>query len=660
MNHPFILVSWALFISSAFGASSEIPLKREFPLNEAINPCVNLYEHVCSKTIESFILRPDRRKHVFAFSDSAERILEFKKNYVKNLTTIEADSAISGEVKNFYLSCMNKEARAKEEISEVQKRIQEQNEIKSKEQWFKAEAAKIHSGDSGFISYSAVDNFDDARKSDLMLGVGYSFLPEKSYAKNEELIKAFTILVADFFKTIGLDRPVERAATVVKYEIDRQENRFFPAEARVAFSQRKFFTKNDLLKKYPELQLKSFLDQIPNKTLLRNLNPKTFPFLNKVATTYTLDELKSLGLFYKLHFKLDQGFPKFYEEAFVFANKFLGGKNKRSELDEECTTLTMHRFGPELDYLVIPKMFPNFSSMKVADLASKIKASIIDSLSRNTWLSPKAKKEATRKIATAFMRLVSPQRFEDWKFLPTSDYKIDAYLANIEKRDEISENREFKYFSEMKDIRSWEGVEPLQVNAFYQSSYNQFTMLQGILQYPFYDQNSSEIENLGGIGMVVGHELGHGIDDQGSKYDADGKLRDWMTPKDLKKFKELTRPLVEQYTKAGMNGEFTLGENIGDLVGLTAAYEAAFLRPLETPESELKQLKKKFFLNYARSWCEVQLPGVKELRLKSDPHSLGEARANEVVKHFESYKDVFDCKDSDPMILKASQRVHIW
>jgi putative endopeptidase len=365
-------------------------------------------------------------------------------------------------------------------------------------------------------------------------------------------------------------------------------------------------------------------------------------------------------MFYELREKLDQGYPDFYDKAFIFANKFLGGKNKRSELDEECTTLTMHRFGAEFDYLILPKMFPHFSSEKIAELVSKIKASILASLSKNNWLSPNAKNEAVKKISTAFMRLVSPVTFADWKFLPIVEYGKDSYLANIEKRNELSDDREFSFFRELKDIRSWEGVGPLEVNAFYQPAYNQFTMLQGILQYPFYDQKNAEIENLAGIGMVVGHELGHAIDDQGSKYDASGKLRNWMTENDLKKFKELTKSLIEQYNKAGMNGEYTLGENIGDLVGLTAAYDAAFSLNNTSSEVDLNNQKKKFFLNYARSYCEVQLPGVRDLRLKSDPHSLGVARVNEVVKHFASFKDVFSCKENDPMILSAEKRVHIW
>lgn len=648
------------FISTAlFAASSEIPLKREFPVNDKINPCENLYEHACSKTIASFKLREDRRRHGFAFSDSAERILETKKNTIKELAKNEAATPVEAQLKNFYLACMDKESRAVEEAGFVQKTINDQAKVLTKKDWMINQTARMHSGDLSFIGYYGTDNFDDARKTDLMMGVGYSLLPEKSYAKNEALLKELEVLVIDFFKTIKMDHPEERAKTVIQYEVKQQENKFFPVEARIAYSQRNFITRKELIAKYPDLELKAFLALIPKETLIRKFNPKTFPFLNNIVSTFTLDQLKSLELFYDLYPKLDMGYPKFYSDVFSFRNKYLGGKNKRSELDEECTTIVMDTFGPEFDYIVLPKMFPNFSSEKVAKLVDRIKTSIQASLSKNTWLTPTAKKEAQRKISTAYMRLVAPKTLAEWKFLPTADYSAKNYLANRIHRNEIVDNREFQFFKELKDIRSWEGVEPLTVNAFYQPSYNQFTMLQGILQYPFYDQESSEIENLAGIGMVVGHELGHGIDDQGAKYDADGKLHEWMTAKDLKKFKELTKSLVDQYNQAGMNGAYTLGENIGDLVGLTAAYDASFSKDTSSNE-DLKNEKKKFFLNYARSWCEVQLPGVRELRLKSDPHSLGEARVNEVVKHFAGFAEAFDCKATDKMVLPADKKVHIW
>jgi len=654
-----VIINTLLSINELHATSSEIPLKREFPRDERINPCNNLYEHACNKVIESFELRADRKRHSFAFSDSAERILSFKKNYLKELVAKDAPEPLEGELKNFYLSCTNKEARAKEEKSYVADKLDKIFKIPTKKAWFKAQALRIHSGDPGLIHYYSLDNFDDPKKSDLALGSGYSYLPEKSYAKSLDLIKEFEVLVKDFFIAIKMDRPEERAKVVVQYELDYQDNNLFPVEARLAYSKRSFISRNKLLKKYSELELNLFLNDVPKNLKIRTINQKLLPFLKKITKNYSLEDLKNLQAFYELKGVLDLGYPDFYIKNFAFKNKFLGGKNKRSELDEECTEMTMTKFGPEFDYLVLPKMFPNFSSAKIVEMVEKIKKSILTSLSKNTWLTIKAKKEAQKKIATAYMRLVAPSKYEDWKLLKVSEFNPETYIANIIKRNGVSEAREFEYLKEIKDIRSWEGIQPLQVNAFYEASYNQFTMLQGILQYPFYDQNNSEVENLAGVGMVVGHELGHGIDDQGAKYDSEGKLYEWMSAKDLAKFKELTNALIHQYSKAGMNGDFTLGENIGDLVGLSAAYDAAFT-DVKLSGIELKKEQQKFFLSYARSWCEVQLPGVRELRIKSDPHSLGVARVNEVVKHFSGFKEAFDCKESDPMILPVEKRVHIW
>lgn len=652
-----VLVS--LFSFNALAASSDIPARREFPVNEKTSPCDNLYEHACSKVIESFKLREDRRRHAFAFSDSSERILEFKKKTMAELAKASGNDPIERQLKNYYLSCMNESARGAEEKSYIERKKAELKSIQDKKTWMQLQVHRIHSGDPGFIGYWSLDNFDDPRKSDIVFSPGYTFLPEKSYAKNEELMKELEQVAVQFFKVIGETNPEEKAKVVMKYEADVQNNRLFPVEMRQAFSKRLFVPRKDLPINYPELELREFLDQLPKSTLIRILNPKALPFLARVVKTYNVEDLKNIQLFYELSPRIDKSNPDYYNAMFAFRNKFLGGKNKRSELQEECTELTMHKFGPELDYLVLPKMFPGFSSEKVAEFVGLIRKSLLESLKRNTWLTPKAKKEASRKISQAYMRLVAPQKLEDWKFLRVADYHPEKFLANNDLRDDIAEEREFGYFTKLKDIRSWEGVRPLEVNAFYEASYNQFTMLQGILQYPFYDQDSPLVENLAGVGMVVGHELGHGIDDQGAKWDADGRLREWMSPTDLKKFKELTAALVDQYNKAGMNGEFTLGENIGDLVGLTAAYDAAFRgKALSKEEKEKEQ--RQFFLSYARSWCEVQLPGVKELRLKSDPHSLGVARVNEVVKHFEGFKEAFHCKEGDPMVLTAEKRVHIW
>ncbi len=197
---------------------------------------------------------------------------------------------------------------------------------------------------------------------------------------------------------------------------------------------------------------------------------------------------------------------------------------------------------------------------------------------------------------------------------------------------------------------------PLTVNAGYSPSDNKFMMPIGILQYPFFDREGSLLENLGAVGVVIGHELGHGIDDQGSKYDENGELRDWMSSADLENLSSRGQKMIDQFDKIGHNGQNTLGENIADLVGITFAYRAAFPNPSLASTKD----KQTFFISYARLWCNVTRPGAEEEKLKTDPHSLGWARINEQVKHQKGFAEAFSCKPGDPMTLPESERITIW
>lgn len=176
----------------------------------------------------------------------------------------------------------------------------------------------------------------------------------------------------------------------------------------------------------------------------------------------------------------------------------------------------------------------------------------------------------------------------------------------------------------------------------------------------FYDKNGPDHVNFGAVGAVIGHELGHGIDDKGSKYDKDGRLRQWMSDEDLKTFQKLTGGLVTQFDAIGHNGKLTLGENIGDLVGVTFGYRSAFAGSNASQMDPTAAAKQEFFIQYARLWCGVVRPKLAELLLKTDPHSAMKARVNEQVKHQAGFQEAFSCKDGDKMVLKPEQRISVW
>ena len=177
----------------------------------------------------------------------------------------------------------------------------------------------------------------------------------------------------------------------------------------------------------------------------------------------------------------------------------------------------------------------------------------------------------------------------------------------------------------------------------------------GILQAPFYDESLSDEANLGAVGVVVGHEIGHGLDDQGAKYDGDGKLRQWMSDKDIETFKNQGKGLGKYYTAYGMNAKLTLGENIGDLTGLQFSYNAAF------PNGEgSKASKQEFFVQWGRAWCQKVLPKEYERLVKTDPHSQQPARVNAPVSHIEGYYEAFSCKEGNKMFVPQKDRIVIW
>lgn len=652
------LISFAASDAKKVEPTSEIPAKREFPINAEVNPCEDFHQYVCSIAESRFKLRDDRSHHTFAFNDSRERLLDAKKDFMKNLPKEKNLSPRGQQIKSFYTSCMDIKSRAKEEREKVKKVQAELSKIKTAKSFVNYLNTQAKKGETSFVYLSDRPHLEDPLKLTLYVHVGMMDLPDQTYYEKADVMAAYQNLLTEFFKTVDPtlteEKAQERAVRQVNFQKDFIKTYPVASVRRQRYSEKRTSSQEETLKNYSALNLSQLFEMAPKTAQVNIPIPESIEFLNANMTDEKLDTLKDFYLYKAASEVMDEAYPKFFQTQFDFEKNFFGGPQVRADLQERCTTAAGGTFQLELDQILIDRLFPGFKDEKVMELGSKIRSSIASGLERNTWLSPEAKAEAMKKIKTARLQLVRPQNEKEWDFIPVQKYSSNKFIENNRIHSLARLKKSMEDLKHPANQMSW-GMGPLTVNAYYSPPENKFVLPIGILQYPFYDKDGDMIENLGAVGAVVGHELGHSIDDQGSQFDADGKLREWMTMKDKAEFSKRGQKMIDLFNKAGHDGKLTQGENVADLVGLTFAYQAAFPEGKGTVED-----KKRFYTSYGRVWCNVSRPDFDKMLLKTDPHAQGWARINEQVKHQPAFAEAFSCKSGDKMYLSEKNRVQIW
>jgi len=642
------------------GKSSQIPERREFPVNPSVNACFDFYEYACSGVIDTFELRPDRSRHIFSFSDSSERLLDKKKKYLGGL--LVEKRKLDGREKDLrdnYQACMDPAGSKKDEQTIVERTLKQIDELKSNRDLATWAGSRLDGGAYSGFEIGSIANQDDPAKEDFLVLAAMKTLPERSYYDKQEVVKDLQDVITGFFKALKLKDASKRAARVVAFEKEFAQSFPLPAEMRELFSSKRDIGKKEFAARHPAIDFAPALDKVPGGTLLRDIAPGNFAWVDRQFASGDLETLKDVYRWHSLAGIMDDAYPEFFRKNFEFNRKQLGGPDKRPPRDERCAQMAINQFGKELDSVLIDRLFPDFPTEKFIALAEKVRAEIISGLEQNTWLDRAGKQGAIDKIKTAKLQLVKPRNDEEWDFNPPVKYSPVARHSNAVALEKALNARMFERLGKPRNRDRW-SMSPLTVNAYYSPSDNKFVMPLGILQYPFYDPKAPDHVNLGAVGAVIGHELGHGIDDKGSKYDNEGRLKQWMTDADLDEFKKRTSGLVAQFDAIGHNGKLTLGENIGDLVGLTFGYKTAFSMASGSEVIPPASAKRDFFTQYARVWCGVVRPKMAELLLKTDPHSAIKARVNEQVKHQPGFGEAFSCKEGDKMTLRPDQRVTVW
>ena len=401
---------------------------------------------------------------------------------------------------------------------------------------------------------------------------------------------------------------------------------------------------------------------------LKELDAKQINFykdMNKALQNTTVDEQK-----YYLAFNLLSAAAPYLSDDFVDADfelygKVMSGKQEQQPRWKRSLNTVNGALGEAVGEMYVEKYFPASSKEKMLTLVGNLQTALSERINGLEWMSDTTKAKAQEKLAAFTVKIGYPDKWRDYSGLEIKD---DSYWANVRRSNIFDMAYQLADVDKPVDKSRWH-MNPQTVNAYYNPTTNEICFPAAILQPPFFNPDADDAVNYGAIGVVIGHEMTHGFDDQGRNYDKDGNLIDWWTAEDAVRFKERADKLVDQYDQIIVidtlhaNGRFTLGENIADHGGLLVAHQAYLnsLKGKETPAPiDGFTNEQRFFLGYATLWGQNIRPEEIRRRTKIDPHSLGKWRVNAALRNIAPFYAAFDIKEGDPMFMAPADRVVIW
>ena len=401
---------------------------------------------------------------------------------------------------------------------------------------------------------------------------------------------------------------------------------------------------------------------------LKELDAKQINFykdMSEALRNTTVDEQKYYLAFNLLSAAAPYLSDDFVDADFEFYGKVMSGKQEQQPRWKRSLNTVNGALGEAVGEMYVEKYFPASSKEKMLTLVGNLQTALSERINGLEWMSDTTKAKAQEKLAAFTVKIGYPDKWRDYSGLEIKD---DSYWANVRRSNIFDMAYQLADVDKPVDKSRWH-MNPQTVNAYYNPTTNEICFPAAILQPPFFNADADDAVNYGAIGVVIGHEMTHGFDDQGRNYDKDGNLIDWWTAEDAVRFKERADKLVDQYDQIIVidtlhaNGRFTLGENIADHGGLLVAHQAYLnsLKGKETPAPiDGFTNEQRFFLGYATLWGQNIRPEEIRRRTKIDPHSLGKWRVNAALRNIAPFYAAFDIKEGDPMFMVPTDRVVIW
>jgi putative endopeptidase len=658
---------------SATGGPKQIPSFDVTAIDKTAEPCVDFYQYACGNWMKNNPIPPDKSRWG-RFDELAEQNLYILRDILNQAQAPGQHSASEKKVADFYASCMDESTIENKGTAPLAPDLARIDGIKTKADVIQQVAYMHQRFQPALFAFYQQPDMHDSSVSIAYLDQGGITLPDRDYyikddAKSVETRQKYLEHVQKMFELAG-DQPDVAAAeakTVLAVETGLAKASMDRTARRDPKTRDHKMTVAEIATAAPNFDLTAYFasNGAPKFNTLNVGNPDFFKQVNSQLDAVSLADWKTYLRWKTINSQAQLLTNAFLQEDFLFNGKYMSGQQEMEPRWKRCVKATDLTLGMALGQLYVDKTFGPAGKERTLKMVKAIESAMQQDIGQLTWMSDTTKKQAYIKLNTIVNNIGYPDQWRDYSSVVI---KSDDYAGNTERAGEFEVKRQYAKIDKPTDRKDW-SMTPPTVNAYYRPPMNDINFPAGILQPPFYGKLMDDAVNYGGIGVVIGHELTHGFDDQGRKYDAQGNFVDWWTPSDGKEFEKRAGCTADEYSsfvavkddkgEVKLNGKLTLGENTADNGGLKLAYMALTEIIGNTPVKPIDGYtpQQRFFLAYGQIWCQNVTDQEARKRALTDPHSPGQWRVNGAVQNSEAFQQAFGCKAGQPMVSANACRV---
>ena len=669
-----------LLLSTAAAFSQTAPIGKAGPgfsidnIDKSVDPCVDFYQFACGTWIKNSEIPADRAAWQ-SFSELDESNLAVERGILEKAAAGGADrDAIDQKIGDLYGSCMDEKAVNAKGISPLKPELERIAAVTDKASLI-AEIGRLHGmGANALFNFFSNSDLHNADQVIAYISQGGLSLPDRDYYIKDdpdkvEMRKHLAEYVTQLFLLAGRtpQQAASSAQTVLVVETLLAADSMERTKLRDPMNRDHKMTRDEAIALAPNLHLNRYFAAAgaPNFPALNVSTPDFFRQVNGVVATLPLEALKTYVMWHAL-----RAASPWLSQPFVDANfkmrQALTGQKEIQDRWKRCVDLVDGSLGEALGQRYVEATFGPEGKQRMLKMVDMLEISLDDDIQNLSWMGEDTKKQAKAKLQAIRNKIGYPDVWRDYSSVVI---KRDDLLGNVVRANEFESKRQIAKIDKPLDRKEW-SMTPPAVNAYYSGSFNEIVFPAGILQPPFFDKTMDDAVNFGGIGLVIGHELTHGFDDQGRKFDPQGNLRDWWTEQDGKEFEKRVSCVADEYSNfvavdnMKLNGRLTLGENTADNGGARIALAALEHMIAEDKSGKAGQSidgytpEQRFFLGFGRVWCEKQRPENLRMQVSTNTHSPGRYRVNGVVQNMPEFQKAWGCKAGQPMV--AENACHVW